>query len=72
MGILDSNRVALNGSTVVIGATTFQLDGPRTLYGLAANRPAAADAHAAVPWAYYVSVDTQAITQTDGTNWVTV
>lgn len=73
MGLLDSNRVTLNGSNVAVGAASVYL-GPdgQTFYGLAANRPTAADAHAAVPFAYYVAVDTQAITQTDGTNWVGV
>lgn len=56
---------------VVIGDVTFELD-DRLLHGLAADRPTAAAAHAVVPFAYYNAVDTQAVTQTDGTNWVPV
>lgn len=58
-------------SETTVGASTFETDG-RVLHGLAADRPTAADAHAVLPFAYYNAVDTQVITQTDGTNWVTV
>lgn len=70
----DANpaKVTLKGRTVTIGVDTFQMDPPRTIYGAAADKPAAADAHAEIPFAYYVSVDTQDVEQTDGTNWVVV
>src|SRR5690606_20514839 len=64
-----AQKVTLSGRTVSIGGQTYEFDPPRTLYGLAASRPSAAAAHAAVPYVVYVSVDTKAIEQTDGTNW---
>ena len=64
------NEVTITGSNVTVGATAFAFDGPRTIYGLAADQPDADAAHAVVPFAYYVSVDTNAVDQTDGTNWV--
>lgn len=66
----ESLLVQLSGrSTVDVGGTDFSTDGS-VIYGLAANRPDADDAHAAIPFAYYKSVDTGALDQTDGTNWV--
>lgn len=62
-------EVQLKGRTVEIGGVNYEFDPPRTLYGPAASRPSASDAHAAVPYVVYVSVDTKAIEQTDGTNW---
>lgn len=59
----------LEGGAVTIGGVTFVVDG-RVLHGLATDRPTAALAHAALPFAYYNAVDTQAVSQTDGTNWV--
>ena len=65
--------VGLTGSNVDVGGTSFRLGGDgQTLYGASADRPTAAAAHAAVPFAYYVSVDTQAVEQSDGSNWVAV
>jgi hypothetical protein len=66
---LDNLEVKLKGSTVEIGGVNYDFDPPRTLYGPAASRPSASDAHAAVPYVVYVSVDTKVIEQTDGTNW---
>ena len=63
--------VRISGSSLAVGATTFELDG-RMLYGLADDRPDAAAAHAALKWAYYHATDTQVTTQTDGTNWQAV
>lgn len=65
--------VQVRGSNATVGGNSVRLapDG-ETFRGLAADRPTAADAHAAVPFAYYESVDTGAIDQTDGTNWVAV
>ena len=60
--------VRISGSSVQVGDDTFQVDG-RVMHGLAADRPTAAAAHAVVPFAYYNAVDTQALSQTDGTNW---
>jgi len=62
-------KVQLSGTTVEIGGTTFECDPPRTIYGLESERPSASAAHAAVPYAYYVAVDTGGVTQTDGSNW---
>jgi len=60
----------IKGSSVTVGGTAFGFDGPRTLYGADADRPAAATAHAVVPFAYYVAVDIPGtVYQTDGTNW---
>ena len=59
----------IKGSSVLIGAVTFPVDG-RVLYGVAADRPAAADAHAALEFAYYWAVDTKALSQTTGAAWV--
>ena len=63
--------VSVVGETITIATVVFNVDG-RVLYGLAAARPTAAAAHAALPFAYYNAVDTQALTQTDGTNWESV
>ena len=61
--------VSVKGSTLLVGAVTFQVDG-RVIHGLAADRPTAAAMHAVLPFAYYNSADTGVIAQTDGTNWV--
>lgn len=76
MGLTGNNRLAsrttITGSTVSIGGSDFEVDPPRTIYGTAANQPSASDAHAAIAFAYYVSVDTQVVDQTDGSSWVAV
>ena len=70
-GTVDAGaqKVTLSGRTVQIGGVTFEFDPPRTIYGLAASRPTASAAHAVVPFAVYVSVDTKVIEQTDGSSW---
>lgn len=69
--IAGTRRVVVSGSYVLIGAITFPVDG-RVIHGVAADRPAAADAHAALPFAYYNAADTQMLTQTTGAAWVAV
>lgn len=65
--------VKVVGSSVTIGGTAFRLDGDgQTVYGASASRPTAANMHAAVPFGFYYAVDTQVISQTDGTSWYTV
>lgn len=71
MAIIFDNRGRPIDGSLEIGGVTFQRQ-DRVLHGLAADRPTAAAAHAQLPFAYYNAVDTQVITQTDGTNWVTV
>ena len=62
----------ISGTTsYTIGTDTFTADG-RVLHGLAADRPTAAAAHAVLPFAYYNAVDTQSLSQTDGTAWQVV
>jgi hypothetical protein len=65
-------KVSLNGSLVTIGAKTYPVSNGDTLRGLAADKPAAADAHAVIPYCYYHSVDTGAIEVTTGSVWVVV
>jgi len=58
------------GSKLTVGGSQFDFDGPRTLYGLEANRPTVADAETAVgETAYYICNDTGNIYRSDGTNW---
>lgn len=64
------SAVSLSSSTVTIGAVTYALSGGDTLRNAAANKPAAADAHAVIPFCYYHSVDTGVIEVTDGASWV--
>ena len=66
--------VQVVGSKLTVGGTPYDFDGPRTIYGLAANRPTVAAAEAAVGGtAYYSCTDTQGVVyQTDGTNWQAV
>lgn len=67
----DPGSVQVVGSVATVGGATFQMDPPRTLYGTAANRPDAAAAHAVVPFAYYVVVDSPGtVYQTDGGAWL--
>lgn len=64
--------MVLSGRTTVeIGGVDFDTQGGN-VFGLAASKPSASDAHAAIPFCYYISADTQAIEQTDGTSWVAV
>lgn len=65
----DYWRQAVEGKTVEIGGVQFECDPPRTLYGRASQRPSASAAHAAVPYAYYIAVDTGDVTQTTGSAW---
>ena len=62
----------LTGSTVVIGATTYQLTDGAVLRGTNAIKPTAALAHAAIPYCYYFAIDTGVVEATDGTNWVVI
>lgn len=62
-------KVQVTGTTVEIGGVMFECDPPRTIYGKASQQPSAAAAHVAIPYVYYVAVDTGDITQTDGTDW---
>ena len=62
----------LSGSYVEIGGVSFAVSGGDTLRGKSTDKPAAADAHAAIPFCYYHAIDTGAIEVTDGTNWVVI
>ena len=62
----------LSGSYVEIGGVSFAVSGGDTLRGKSTDKPAAADAHAAIPFCYYHAIDTGAIEVTDGTDWVVV
>lgn len=68
----EAQEVTLSGQIVEIDSVTYEIDPPRTIYGLAAQRPSASAAHAVIPWAYYVAADTGAVSQTDGTDWMDV
>lgn len=59
----------LSGSTISIGGTTFGLSSGDTIRGPSASRPTAADAHAALEYAFYYAVDTGVLSATDGTTW---
>lgn len=67
-----TQKVSVTGSLVTIGEDTFQMSGGDTLRGLAADKPAAADAHAAIPFCFYLSVDTGTVEVTTGTDWVVI
>ena len=62
----------LSGSYVEIGGVSFAVSGGDTLRGKAADKPAPAAAHAAIPYCYYYAVDTGVVEVTDGTNWVVI
>jgi hypothetical protein len=62
----------LTGSYIEIGGVTYAVSGGDTLRNTAANKPTAADAHAAIPFCYYHAIDTGVIEVTDGTNWVVI
>jgi hypothetical protein len=65
-----SAKFNLSGSLVTIGAKTYPVSNGDTVRGLAADKPAAADAHAAIPYCYYHNVDSGVIEVTTGTAWV--
>lgn len=72
MSVLEANVTQLKGRTTVeIGGVDFDVEGGN-VFGLAADKPSASDAHAAIPFCYYISADDQTIEQTDGTDWVAV
>jgi hypothetical protein len=62
--------VQLSGSNVEIGGVSFAVSGGDTIRGKAADKPAAAAAHAVIPYCFYFSIDTGEVEATDGTNWV--
>lgn len=66
-------KVVASGRQVEIGGTDHYLaaDG-ETLKGLDASRPSAAAAHVAVPFCYWLSVDTGVLYRNDGSNWSAV
>ena len=67
-----SESVQLSGSNVTIGATSFVVSGGDTIRGKAADKPAAAAAHAVIPYCFYFSIDTGEVEATDGANWVVI
>ena len=64
--------VQVSGSIVAIGATSFVVSGGDTIRGKAADKPAAAAAHAVIPYCFYFSIDTGEVEATDGANWVVI
>lgn len=68
----NPGNVQVRGSTVVIGATTYQVTDGAVLRGTDAIKPTAALAHAAIPYCYYFAIDTGVVEATDGTNWVVI
>lgn len=58
------------GSTVVVDGTTYQVSGGNTLRGTDAIKPDPVLAHAAIPYCFYLAIDTGVVEATDGTNWV--
>ncbi len=62
----------LSGSNVTIGTTTYAVSGGDTIRGKSADKPAATDAHALIPYCFYFAVDTGVVEVADGTNWVVV
>lgn len=68
----DAFNVQLSGSIVTIGATSFVVSGGDTIRGKAADKPAAAAAHAVIPYCFYFSIDTGEVEATDGANWVVI
>jgi hypothetical protein len=59
-------------STVEIDGVSFAVSGGDTLRGKSTDKPAAADAHTAIPYCFYFSIDTGVVEATDGTNWVVI
>ncbi|MCK9328752.1 MAG: hypothetical protein M0Q94_02630 [Candidatus Cloacimonetes bacterium] len=68
----NNNTVQLSGSKVEIGGVTFEVSGGDTIRGKSADKPAATDAHALIPYCFYFAVDTGVVEVTDGTNWVVI
>ena len=68
----DAFNVQLSGSNVEIGGVSFAVSGGDTIRGKAADKPAAAAAHAVMPYCFYFSIDTGEIEATDGANWVVI
>lgn len=64
-----STNTKLTGSSVVISSVTYQVSNGNTLRNTAANRPTAANAHAAIPFCFYFAADTGVVSVTDGTTW---
>ena len=65
------DRVQVAGSYVAVGGVSVWLspDG-ETLVTLAADQPTAANAHAAVPFCYWIAAGSPGtVYRTDGTNW---
>lgn len=62
--------IKVSGDTVQIGETTYQVSNGNILRGKAADKPSASDAHAAIPYCFYYSIDNGKIEVTDSTNWV--
>jgi hypothetical protein len=65
-----ADGLKLSGSNVEIGGVSFVVSGGDTIRGKAADKPAAAAAHAVIPYCFYFSIDTGEVEATDGTNWV--
>ena len=62
----------LTGSNVTIGAVTYAVSGGDTIRGKSVDKPTATDAHTAIPYCFYFSIDTGVVEATDGTNWVVI
>lgn len=63
----------LTGSSIVeIGGVSFAVSGGDTIRGKSTDKPAAADAHTAIPYCFYFSIDNGVVEATDGTNWVVI
>ena len=74
-GIIDGTTpatVQLSGSNVEIDGVTFAVSGGDTLRGKSADKPTATDAHTAIPYCFYFSIDTGVVEVTDSTNWVVI
>jgi len=67
-----ADGIKLSGSYVEIGGVSFAVSGGDTLRGKSTDKPAAADAHTAIPYCFYFSIDTGVVEVTDGTNWVVI
>jgi len=67
-----ADGIKLSGSYVEIGGVSFVVSGGDTLRGKSTDKPAAADAHTAIPYCFYFSIDTGVVEATDGTNWVVI
>lgn len=69
----DPGSVQLVRGSVTIAGTRFHVGAwGETLMGNFDDRPAAADAHAALPFCYFLAADTGGLYQTNGTSWRTV